>query len=291
MDILDLDDDIKEEKEKREEEHKSQKPSPKKKGGKGWSAASKVVLAISVLVFLFAAWQLVSIFVGYKQGSDEYKDLEQFVAEEEPEPKPIEASGGIAADVEEEKPLTETISRASFDELKAINSDIVGWIEFENIDINYPVVQTGDNDYYLTHTVKNTRNSVGAIFVEYTNNADFQDDNTIIYGHNMKNGSMFGLLKKYKDPSYYQANQFFWIYTPQGDYMYQIFSCHEAEPESETYTNGFGSKESYASYLQTIKDLSLYDTGVAVTSDDKIVSLSTCTKDKGVRFVVHAKRL
>ncbi|MBU9726374.1 class B sortase [Diplocloster modestus] len=291
MDILDLDDDIKEVREKREEEHKSQKPSPKKKGSKGWSAASKVVLAVSVLVFLFAAWQLVSIFVGYKQGSDEYKDLEQFVAKEEPEPKPIEASGGIAADVGEEKPLTETISRASFDELKAINSDIVGWIEFENIDINYPVVQTGDNDYYLTHTVKNTRNSVGSIFVEYTNNSDFQDDNTFIYGHNMKNGSMFGLLKKYKDPSYYQANQFFWIYTPQGDYMYQIFSCHEAEPESETYTNGFGSKESYASYLQTIKDLSLYDTGVAVTSDDKIVSLSTCTKDKEVRFVVHAKRL
>lgn len=292
MDILDLDDDVQDLEELKEKRKAEPARRRNEKKDKRFHRISIIVLIIAVLVFIYAAWQLISIFLEYKKGEDEYQELEQYVAEEAPEPESIGITAGIEAEIDTgREEITQTLSRASFDELKAINSDIVAWLEFETVDINYPVVHTTDNEYYLTHTVKNTRNNSGAIFVETTNSPDFQDENTFVYGHSMKNGSMFGQLKKYKDESFYQEHQFFWIYTPQGDYMYQIFSCHEAEADSETYTNGFGSVDNYGEYLQKMKDLSLYETNVAVTTEDKIVTLSTCTKDKEVRFVVHAKRL
>lgn len=249
----------------------------------------RTVLTLSILsvlaIFLVSAGLLCRSLYEYRKGEKEYGELRQYTAKasgQEPDPQ---SPGSLPAG--EQEPML----AVDFEALKKLNPHIIAWIHIPGTPVSYPVTRGEDNSYYLTRTFSGAYNGAGCIFMDYRSSLPSEGGNTVLYGHNMKNGSMFGLLKKYKDQSYYEANQFFWIYTPQGDYMYQIFSCHEAEPESETYTNGFGSKESYASYLQTIKDLSLYDTGVAVTSDDKIVSLSTCTKDKGVRFVVHAKRL
>ena len=176
-------------------------------------------------------------------------------------------------------------------ELQAQNSDTVGWIEIPGTGISYPLMQTGDDSYYLNHTFSKKINSAGSIFVETLNSADFTDLHTIIYGHNMKNGSMFAGLKNYESPSYLVAHPTVYIDLADGTHAYQIFSVYESPSESDSYTIGFAPDEQYETFLQTLKSRSSYDTGVTVTKDDYIITLSTCTKSGEHRYLVHAKKV
>ena len=174
--------------------------------------------------------------------------------------------------------------------MKEINRDIVGWLEIPGTNISYPIMQGDDNAYYLNHTFKGNVNSAGSIFMEVLNAADFTDYHTLIYGHNMKNGSMFGTLSYYKSPTYLVAHPYLYVDTEYGQQKYQIFSCYETSATSDSYTIGFAPDEIYQEYLNTIKGRSEYDTGVDVSTEDKILSLSTCTKSgENMRYLVHAK--
>ena len=152
-----------------------------------------------------------------------------------------------------------------FDELKGINPDTVGWIRFypEPSIINYPIVQTTDN-------------------------ANFNDRNSIIYGHRMKDGSMFRKLDEYKDKSFWEANPYFYIYTPDGrEIVYHIYSAATVKDTDDVYLTGFENDEAYQSYLDMTKRIAIYDTGVEVTTTDSVVTLSTCTSASDEhRFVV-----
>lgn len=173
--------------------------------------------------------------------------------------------------------------------LKEINKDIVGWIYFENIDINYPIVKGENNSYYLEHTFKNTENNSGSIFMDYRNDYEFNDPNTIIYGHNMRNGSMFGSLMKIMNEDTYRENTKFWILTNNNKYKCEIFSAYIDESTSESYKLGFENKEEYNEYLNRIVEKSLYITGINPTQDDSVITLSTCATAEGSsRFIVHA---
>ena len=148
-----------------------------------------LILLIAIGVFCYAAYNLFHIFTEYKKGTDEYNNIAEIaVTELEPE--------GETAGTEGET-LTAPIS-VDFASLREINDDVIGWIYVEAIpDINYPVVQGTDNSEYLHSTYKGTYNFAGTIFIDCENSRDFGDCNTIVYGHNMKNGSMFGSLKKF----------------------------------------------------------------------------------------------
>lgn len=259
------------------------------------SAGSKiriVIMAVSLIVFVVAGYQLYSIYHEYKLGENEYNDLDKYVhvavngQEEEWDGEEI---------TDDDKPKSQSImpykkADVDFDGLKAINSEVVGWVQFEHVNISYPIVQHSDNEYYLKKTFKNKNNSAGSIFMEAGNKPTFEDMNTFIYGHNMKNGSMFGLLGQYKKESFYRQREFFWIYTPTADYRYEIFASYEPSEDSEMYTWWTGPCDAYGEYLKKAKKMSLYDTGVSVKKDDKIVTLSTCTnKGKTYRFVVQGK--
>lgn len=125
--------------------------------------------------------------------------------------------------------------------------------------------------------------------MDCTNAPDFSDYNTFLYGHNMKNGTMFGLLKRYKKIDYYQENPVFWLYTTQGKFKYQIFSCYVTSAIGTSYTNHYPSVKAYQSYLDDIKKCSIYDTGISPSAEGKIISLSTCTStSEDGRFLVHA---
>lgn len=113
-----------------------------------------------------------------------------------------------------------------WESLLAVNPDIVGWIFAEGVDISYPVLQGSDNEYYLKHTLEGDYNFAGSIFMDYQNEPDLSDCNTIIYGHNMKNGSMFGSLKKYSNEDAYAVDPYFWILTPDANYRYEIQSAY-----------------------------------------------------------------
>ena len=175
--------------------------------------------------------------------------------------------------------------------LKQQNADTVGWIEIPGTTISYPVMHTTDNSYYLTHTFSGKTNSSGCIFVETLNSGDFTDIHTIIYGHNMNNGSMFASLKNYSSVSYLVAHPTIYIDLEDGTHAYQIFSVHTVNSDDEVFTIGFARDDEYAAFLEMLKESSDYDTGVSVTTDDDIITLSTCTNSGVDRYVVHAKKL
>lgn len=231
-----------------------------------------IMLIIFLGVFIYSAYKLFGIYKEYKFGIEEYNNLESYTKE---------------INLQENNELSINID---FESLKSINNDIVGWIYFENIDINYPIVKGIDNNYYLNNTFKKNLNSSGSIFMDYRNNSEFKDLNTIIYGHNMRNGSMFGNLRKLSDEELYRKNLYFWIITNESKYKCEIFSVYIDESTSESYNISFENTEDYNEYLNMITEKSIYNTKIKPTVDDLVITLSTCATAEGSsRFIVHAK--
>lgn len=170
------------------------------------------------------------------------------------------------------------------------NPDTAGWIEIPGTNIDYPVVQGESNDYYIDHTFHGEENPAGAIFMEAANTKDFSDLVTFIYGHRMRDGSMFGNLKYYTEKRYWEEHPKIFISTQERELEYEIFSAHRAEVGTSTYTLFFEANEAYESYLQREKELSWYDTGVEVDRNDQVLILVTCTADQeNERIVVLGK--
>lgn len=170
-----------------------------------------------------------------------------------------------------------------------INGEMEG-ISATTQQLSYPVLYSGDDEKYLRTDIYGNQTIAGCIFMEGMNTPDFQDYHTILYGHNMKNLSMFGSLKKYKTEDFYKDHQFFTIYTSECAYRYQIFAYYDVPETDEVYTVGFAPDETFQKFIDKMKQKSYDDTGVNVTKDDHIMTLSTCSTT-GKRFVVHAVRI
>ncbi len=254
--------------------------SKKRKKKKRFSVPLFAAFLICVAVLGVSVWKLTGIYLEYKRGTDEYDALLRFVSSEIPDLEEGSAASGEGRS-----------QRVAFDELRALNEDIIGWIEIPDTKINYPIVKGDDDAYYLNHTFSGAVNSAGSIFLEVLNRSDFTDLHTLIYGHNMKNGSMFGSLKEYKAPSYLVDHPRVYIDLEDGTHVYEIFSCYETSSNSDSYTIGFLPDEEYAAFLKKLKSRSAYDTGVEVTMEDSIITLSTCSKSGTKRFLVHAKKI
>ena len=178
-----------------------------------------------------------------------------------------------------------------FESLIEKNSDTVGFLKLPGTGIEYPVVQSDNNEFYLSHNFKKNINSAGWIFADYRNTLDGTDKNIIIYGHNMRNGKMFSKLKNYLNPSWYDQEDHKKIYfiTPDGANIYEIFSVYEIEDEEYYLKTDFNSNE-FNNYINTIKLRSEIGFNVNITSDDSIITLSTCGNTNDYRIVIHAKR-
>lgn len=175
--------------------------------------------------------------------------------------------------------------------LQEINPDVIGWIRFDSSEMpSYPILYSGDDETYLRTDIYGNETTAGCIFLEGANNPDMNDYHTIIYGHNMRNLSMFGSLKNYKKEGFYEGHPCFTIYTDTMAYRYQIFSYRDVPETHQVYTIGFGPDENYQNFIDELQRHSYEDTGVTVTKDDRIVTLSTCSTE-GKRFVVHAVRV
>lgn len=253
---------------------------PKKKG----DIVLTLALIVAVAVFCFAAYNLFHIYTEYKKGTDEYNHIEQMaVTERDPE------STEEASDTEQglQPPFD-----VDFAALQGVNPDVVGWIYIEALDgISYPVVQGEDNEEYLHTTYEKNYNFAGTIFIDYENSRDFTDCNTLVYGHNMKNGSMFGRLKNFsEDQTTYEKSKYFWIFTPEKDYRYEIISAYTTGVNSDTYTLFKGPGDEFQEYLDTIKGYSEIETDdTELTIKDRIVTLSTCTGNDATRYVVQGR--
>lgn len=181
----------------------------------------------------------------------------------------------------------------NFDELKKKNEDTVGWIRVNGTDINYPIVQTQDNDYYLTHAFDHTSNSSGWIFADYRCSLENYRDNTIIYGHNRHNNTLFGTLLNAMKQEWCdnKENRIIQVSTKNHDSMWQIFSVYTIDKNADYLNVYFANKEAHESYINDMKNRSHYNFETPVTTDDKILTLSTCTMDTKARVVVQAKLL
>ena len=242
-----------------------------------------VIFVVALAVFLYSAYQLFIIFAEYQKGEKEYDTIVEEVITEE-----------VVEVTEGEKTKEEVVFKVDFDTLLKTNKETVAWIRFEQPEkISYPVVHTTDNDKYLKTTFELKKNASGALFVDAINAPDFTDRNTFVYGHNMKNGSMFGQLKKYRSKDFYQENPYFYIYTPDGkELKYQVFAVGIVEDTSESYRRTFTDDADFLKYLGYLKKVSRYDTGVEVNETSQIVSLSTCTNVTDTqRLVVHGVKI
>ena len=255
------------------------------------------LIILLTLVIVVAAWQLVKIGLSYAESRKEYNELKDFIITEEiPSSEQEESSQEIPEEEtqkEEEKVWREpscTIT-VDFESLWEINPDITGWLYMEALDINYPIVQGADNDEYLYTSVMGTANSGGSIFMDAGNDAEFKDPHTLIYGHNMKDGSMFGSLKKlYDQDKIDELNTVlcFWIITPEAKYRYDVFSIHTVDAAGDTYTMFSGESDEVGEYMNKMARF----TGVELpqrvyNSKDKVVTLSTCTGNDRYRLVVQ----
>ena len=248
----------------------NEKKQGKKKGEILWS----ILLLISICVFLFAAYQLISQYMTYRAAGTEYESLADIAYIKDGE-------AGNGANYQ---------SPIDFAALTAINPDVIGWIVIDGTNIDYPIVQGSDNDAYLHKTFSGERNSSGSIFLDCRNAPDFSDRNSIIYGHKMKNGSMFAGLTQYKEQGFYEQHPAFTIYTPDAEYRCEVFAAYVTSGVSEAYTLDFNGDVDFAEYINDAVSRSLVQTGVAPTAKDRIVTLSTCdyTYDNA-RMVVQAR--
>ncbi len=180
-----------------------------------------------------------------------------------------------------------------FDELRKVNGDVVAWIDFPGQSISYPIVQGEDNEHYLKYTFEGKRNSAGCVFMDSRNSGLMIDGNTIIYGHNMKNGSMFGTLKRYMEQEHYEQFPYFDVYTPEGTYRCEILACARIQAKEENYPVKFGSELERNKYISNMKSLENYEIQTSqTTSQAPLVLLSTCTGgQKAYRFVVLSRAI
>ncbi len=177
--------------------------------------------------------------------------------------------------------------------LKKRNPDVCGWITVPGTLVDYPILQSSksdSNDYYLTHTIDRKENINGSIYIQRQNSNDFKDPNTLIYGHNMRNGSMFGSLHRFKDKTFFESNEYIYIYTEGRKKTYRIFSAYKTGSAHILNKYDFSTKEGREQYiadsLNPKNKINNVRDGVKVTEKDKIVTLSTCINDKRYRYIV-----
>ena len=266
---------------------------------------SGTIIIVCVIVFCVSAVKLYQIYNEYKAASDEYSDLALLIptVEATTEEKTKEVTSTEENQQETEEITTEEVIvpapvfmegvdwQALYNTMYNINNDYEAWIYIADTKINYPIVQGADNDFYLKHTFYKEPVFSASLFIDYRIEGGAEGKNVIVYGHNMRDGSMFAALKKFRNKEFRQRHPSFSVYTSTGAYEYQVFATYTTSPDSVAYTVGFANDEEFMNYINIVKNWSDVDYGVEVTAEDKIITLSTCVNDNVDRYVVHAKRV
>ncbi len=258
----------------------------------------KLVFIAAALIFLtvagVAAWQ-VYVPVHEDNVSDQaYDDLRQFVRVPAPEltiQPDTSSSPELTPPPPSESELTPpSAPEVDFDSLRAVNPEIVAWLSIDGTNIDYPVAQHSDNDYYLHHLFNGEWNSSGCLFMDCHNQSDFSGRHTIIYGHHMDNGTMFQNLMGYKDQSFYDGHPTAQLFTPGGTYTVELFAGYVTGVDGDAWQFDFASDSEFREWLDNAKNKSLFESHVTPTAADRIVTLSTCSYEfYNARFVLHGR--
>ncbi len=180
----------------------------------------------------------------------------------------------------EYRPLEEEAQhlwQVDLESLRQVNEDVLGWISVPGTQLDYPILQGEDNQYYLNHMWQGKRNAAGSVFLESQMAPDFSGFNTILYAHNMKNGSMFGSLRQYRTQSHWQEHPCIYVVDDSGIHRYEIFAAFEAEVRGYTYRLDVNTPEKKQAFLDYSAERSVIKTELAPTAEDSVITLSTCT--------------
>ena len=240
---------------------------------------SFILQLIFCVILIYSLAEIIKWYIHNKQNEDIMKEISDSI---------------IVVEVPEEN--TETVEetyKIDFESLKKINNDTVAFLKVNGTEIEYPIVKTTNNDYYLNHSFNKSYNAAGWIFADYRNKLDGSDKNIIIYGHNRKNGTMFSSLKNILNKKWYtnKENLKISLIAENEEFEYEVFSIYQIEKEVYYLQTDFSNNEGYTSFIETLKDRSIVDFGIDVTFEDQILTLSTCANDNDYRVVLHAKRI
>ena len=228
------------------------------------------ILCICIFVFLFSAYQIIQYFLEQKEN----KETQQKLIEE----SIIQTPNAEEVLLPQALPIS-----VDFSKLKEKNSEIIGWIYIPNTEIHYPVLQGKDNEKYLKKSAIGKNNRAGSIFMDYRNNSNLLDDNTIIYGHNMKNGSMFGNLQAYKDQEYYNTHKEAYYFTPDKIFALELVFGYTTSSDDKLYS----LEKIDETVINEMKEKTDFKSDVEVSELDKFLTLSTCAYEtEDARYVV-----
>ena len=255
----------------------------------------KPVLTLIFLLFLsvaiFSGYKIVSILAEYRLGENTYSQVQQSVHLPEAEAPATKATE--SAEPEETEAVTEPeeelihFPEVDFNALLEVNEDVVACIYIEGTEINYPVVQGNDNSRYLTTMIDGSYNGAGSIFMDYRNQPDLSDPHTILYGHNMKNKTMFASILNYKDQAYYDAHPAGMLMTPDGNYLIEFVAAYVAKPSASAWQLDFHTEEEVLQWVQDAMRCSTFACDTIPSLGDKCITLSSCSYEfNDARFVL-----
>ncbi|WP_249320260.1 class B sortase [Yeguia hominis] len=246
-----------------------------------------ILTATFIAIMAFSAWKIWEIRSEYRVGEDAYDDISHMVSlppkTAVPQPSATSESGGAETQPDEDDTIW---PEADFAALREINPDIVAWIYIEGTEINYPVVQGEDNDYYLKHLFTGEWNGSGCIFLDSRNDASFADRHSIIYGHHRKNGTMFTGLDKYKKQEFFDDHPVALLITPEKSDKVEFFAGYVAAPQDDAWEVGFTDAE-FEVWLRKAVNRSCFSGEITPDVSDRILTLSTCSYEfADARFVL-----
>lgn len=234
---------------------------------------SDIVIVVCLAIAGFSGWNLYKELHEYKESKETYEKLTPEVVIENPDTNEVDTA-----------PLFD------WEKLKGINGDFVGWIRLDDSTVDYPFVQGTDNEYYLRHLFDGTYNNSGCVFMDVNNNRDFSDKNTILYAHNMKNGTMFASIEKYKDASYYDGHKVIHIYTEAATYDVYPVAGIVTDGQDDYVRTSFNDDNDFMSYVNRFVSSSTFTSEQSIEPTDRIVMLSTCNYDRSDgRYVLIGK--
>lgn len=244
---------------------------------------SKLITVVAIAVFIYASYGLIDVFLQSKKNEKIANEVRQIYYNDS---QRVLAATKKSFEVEEE-------TRPNFEELLKINSDVVGWIKIEDTNIDYPIMQTNNNTDYLQRSFYKNYLPMGSLFLDYRNDLESEDErNLIVYGHRVRDGSMFEHLTKYFDEDFYNSHRTFSFDTLYEEYEAEVFAVYKTMIDFNYIETDFSSKEEFEQMLSEIKERSIYEVDIDVSADDLILTLSTCEYSlhpDDSRLVVHAK--
>ena len=242
------------------------------------------LVLISAAVTVYAAHRIYQEHSEYREGADSYSVLETYIKEPQTEPMPEESK----PDPNEMSENAITWPVVDFAALESINSDCIAWIRIGGTAIDYPVVQGDDNSFYLKHLFGGEWNGAGCIFLDSRVEPDLSDRHSVLYGHHMKNGTMFSDITNYKDQTYYESHATGMILTPTENYRIEFFAGYVTGANDETaWKVTFATEDEYVDWLNETVGRSWFNSEVIPTAEDRVITLSTCSYEfNNARFVL-----